>query len=130
MGFGKDGAPVKKSILVVDDDREFLNLIELLLKNAGYRVRLVENAFEAMEALEASVPDAILLDIMMPMRNGFEFLENLRWEPRFEKTPVIVLSAMTLNEEEREFIDAFALAFLDKAKTPQVVDTLKKLLPG
>ena len=62
------------------------------------------------------------------MRNGIEFLENLRWDPRFEKVPVVILTAMTLNEEQQEFVDTFATAFLDKGRTPDVIDVLNGIL--
>ena len=120
---------MSKTILAVDDNRDFLRLIELLLGKAGYNVVLAESALKASEYLEEHLPDAILLDIMMPVRNGLEFLENLRWDTRFEKVPVIVLTAMTLSDEEREFVEAFSVACLDKAKTAEVVSHLQKLLP-
>lgn len=119
---------MSKTILAVDDNADFLKLIELMLSKAGYEVLLADSAVKASEVLEERLPDAILLDIMMPVRNGLEFLENLRWEPRYEKVPVIVLTAMTLNEEEREFVDTFAAACLDKAKTPQVIKHLRETL--
>jgi CheY-like chemotaxis protein len=118
-----------KTILAIDDNRDFLRLVELMLGRAGYEVMLAENAMVASELLEQRIPDAILLDIMMPVRNGLEFLENLRWEPRFERIPVIVLTAMTLSDEEREFVDAFSAACLDKARTADVVQALRELLP-
>jgi CheY-like chemotaxis protein len=118
-----------KTILAIDDNRDFLKLIELMLSKAGYHVMVAESALRASELLEEHLPDAILLDIMMPVRNGLEFLENLRWEPRFEKVPVIVLTAMSLTEEEQEFVDTFAVSCLDKAKTPQVVEYLRRILP-
>ena len=117
-----------KTILAVDDNRDFLRLIQLMLSKAGFEVHLAESALKASEFLEQRLPDAILLDIMMPVRNGLEFLENLRWDPRFEKVPVIVLTAMTLSDEEREFIAEFSNACLDKAKTAQLVEHLNSLL--
>jgi CheY-like chemotaxis protein len=119
-----------KTILAIDDNREFLRLLELMLSKAGYTVLQAESALRASELLEQSLPDAILLDIMMPVRNGLEFLENLRWDPRFEKIPVVVLTAMTLSDEEREFVEAFSAACLDKSRTPELVETLGRLLPG
>lgn len=113
-----------KLIMVVDDNPDFLNLMELLLGNAGYRVQPAEGAAEAMALMENTLPDAILLDIMMPNRNGFEFLENLRWDARFEKIPVIVMTAMTLDREEQEFLEAFGVTSLNKAKAPEVVGHL------
>lgn len=123
------GGILPKTILVVDDNQEFLELIDLLLKNAGYDVVLADSAFKAMDILEENIPDAMILDIMMPVRNGLEFLENLRWEPRYENVPIVVLTAMTLTDEEREFVDAFSVAYLDKGQTTKVVDCLKKILP-
>ena len=117
-----------KTILAIDDNRDFLRLIELMLTKAGYEVLLAESALKASQLLEERVPDAILLDIMMPVRNGLEFLENLRWDPRFEQVPVIVLTALTLGTEEREFVDAFAVSCLDKAQTPEIVNRLRDLL--
>jgi chemosensory pili system protein ChpA (sensor histidine kinase/response regulator) len=118
-----------KTILVVDDNREFLNLLNLMLTKAGYRVVLAEDGVQALEILEAGLPDAMILDLMMPVRNGFELLENIRWDPRFGQLPVIVLTAMSLNEEEREFIDEFSVACLDKVHTPDLIENLKKLIP-
>jgi CheY-like chemotaxis protein len=119
---------VAKTILAIDDNRDFLRLIELMLTKAGYEVLLAESALKASQLLEERVPDAILLDIMMPVRNGLEFLENLRWDPRFGQVPVIVLTALTLGSEEREFVDAFAASCLDKAQTPEIVNRLRDLL--
>lgn len=119
-----------KTILAIDDNQDFLDLLKILLEGSGYRVLLADGAAKAMETLEGEIPDAIILDLMMPMRNGFEFLENLRWDHRFEKLPVIVLTAMTLTDEEREFLEAFSVAPMDKAQTPQVAEQLRKLLSG
>lgn len=116
--------------MAIDDNRDFLRLMDLMLRRAGYDVLLAESALKASEVLETHIPDAILLDLMMPMRNGLEFLENLRWEPRFEKVPVIVVTAMTLSDEEREFVEAFSVACLDKSRAAQVVDTLRQVLGG
>ena len=117
-----------KTILVVDDNRDFLHLMELTLRKEGYAVLLAESALKAAEMLQQTVPDAILLDIMMPARNGLEFLEDLRWDARYEKIPVIVVTAMLLSDEEREFVDEFSVMYLDKAKAPQIATHLRAVL--
>lgn len=117
-----------KTILAVDDNRDFLHLLELMLRKEGYVVMLAESAMKADELLAERLPDAILLDIMMPARNGLEFLEDLRWNARYENIPVIVLTAMPLTDEEREFIDAFSVACVDKTKVPQIPQRLRDLL--
>lgn len=117
-----------KTILVVDDNRDFLHLMELTLRKEGYAVLLAESALKASEVLEQGLPDAILLDIMMPARNGLEFLEDLRWDARYEKVPVLVVTAMLLSDEEREFVNAFSVLCLDKAKAPQIAAHLRAVL--
>jgi CheY-like chemotaxis protein len=117
-----------KQILVIDDSQEFLELMNLLLSNAGFDAQLADGVPAAMEFLDRSLPRAILLDLMMPGRNGLEFLENIRWDSRYEGIPVIVITAMTLTEEQREFVDTFAAHFLDKARSPDVVELLNGLL--
>ena len=124
-----DQNTMTKTILAIDDNQDFLDLLKILLEDSGYRVLLADSAAKAMESMETEPPDAVILDLMMPQRNGFEFLENLRWDTRFEKLPVIVLTAMTLTGEEREFLEAFTVACMDKAQSTQVVDRLKQLLP-
>ena len=118
----------RPTVLVVDDNPDFLHLMDLTLSQAGYRTLLADSAMAAMDRLEAEVPGAILLDIMMPVRSGFEFLENLRWDKRFSQVPVVVITAMTPSEEEREFMAEFAAAQLDKADIPQALEVLKRLL--
>jgi len=116
------------SVMVVDDNPDFLHLMELMLKQAGYRPLLAQSAMAAMDLLEAHKPVAILLDIMMPVRSGFEFLENLRWDARFGTIPVVVITAMILGSEEKDFISDFATTWLDKADAHKVVPLLEKLL--
>lgn len=120
-----------KCVLVIDDNREFLHLLRLMLGKAGYEVRAAESALQAQQWLEQREvePDAIILDIMMPVRTGIEFLENLRWDARYEHVPVVVLTAMTLSEEEREFVETFSVACLDKTRTPDLIDYLRQIVP-
>ena len=117
-----------KTILVVDDNRDFLHLMELTLQKEGYAVLLAESALKASDLLEQRLPDAILLDIMMPARNGLEFLEDLRWDARYEKIPVLVVTAMLLSDEEREFVEEFSVMCLDKAKAAQIAEHLRTVL--
>ena len=117
-----------KTILVIDDSPDFLELATMTLEGAGYAVQVAEGAAEATEILEEIRPDAILLDIMMPERNGLEFLENLRWDSRFEGVPVVVITAMSLEPEEREFVNAFSAACLKKSEAAQLPKHLSQLI--
>ena len=115
---------MQRTILVIDDNPEFTELLVYLLSNAGYSVVTAQSTDKAMEMLEEQTPDAILLDVIMPERDGLEFLENLRWNPRFEHLPVIVLTALMLNSAESEFVKNFAQGYLDKARASDVLALL------
>jgi CheY-like chemotaxis protein len=96
-----------------------------LLAKAGYDPVLVGGAVEAMERLEAGPVDAVILDIMMPVRSGIEVLEHMRWNPKLSRLPVVVLSAAFLSDEEREFVNEFAVAFVDKTAITDVLRHLR-----
>ncbi len=84
-------------ILVAEDDKNVARLMQIVLKNEGYDVILAHNGKKALELLDAEHIDMILLDIMMPEINGFEFLETIRGNNI--DIPVIVTSAKNLPED-------------------------------
>jgi CheY-like chemotaxis protein len=112
-------------VLVVDDDRQMLDLLQVLLGRAGYRVLLAENAVAALDLLEHEEVSAVVLDIMMPVRSGIEVLEHIRWNPKLSNLPVIVLSAAHLSDEEREFVDEFTIGFVDKSHIGDLLNRLQ-----
>jgi adenylate cyclase len=81
-------------ILVVDDTPDNLRLLIRILQKQGYKVRPVTNGFSALEAIQSSPPDLILLDIMMPDLDGYELCQKLKAEPQFSQIPIIFLSAL------------------------------------
>ncbi|MBP2171881.1 response regulator [Methanococcus voltae] len=78
-------------ILVVEDEEDILNLVKLILEIEGHEVKAVSSGQLAIEELENGIPDLIILDIMMPEMNGWEFLEVSRG--KYGKIPVIVFTA-------------------------------------
>lgn len=79
-----------KTILVVDDDRTNLKIIESRLKQEGYDILTATNGEQALAIMREVRPHAILLDIEMPEMNGYNFLVEMRKEPRDREIPVIV----------------------------------------
>ncbi|HEX9997140.1 MAG TPA: response regulator, partial [Abditibacterium sp.] len=81
------------NILVVDDD--LLNRIKLStnLEAAGYKVTLATNGLEGLESMRAHAFDTVLLDLMMPVMDGFEVLEHVQSDVSLQHTPIIVISA-------------------------------------
>lgn len=81
-------------LLLVDDDADIRESLQLVLEDMGYRVRIAENGKDALENLKlAPKPDIIVTDLMMPVMNGFEFLQALREHPKFGGIPIVVMSA-------------------------------------
>jgi DNA-binding response OmpR family regulator len=82
----------KKTVLLVEDEAFLSSLLALKLEQQGFNVEKAMDGEEAFELLKTIRPDLILLDLILPKRNGFEFLELLRNDPNFSKTPVIITS--------------------------------------
>jgi PAS domain S-box-containing protein len=101
-------------VLVVEDDEPTRALVTRTLTAAGHRVATAENGRIALEALPDLVPDIIILDLTMPVMDGFAFLHELRIEPRYAQIPVIVATARTLTDEERRRLVASAQHVVEK----------------
>ncbi|MGC9316653.1 MAG: response regulator transcription factor [Armatimonadota bacterium] len=82
-----------KKILVVDDERHIVRLVEVNLTRAGYDVLTAYDGVEALEKVEEEQPDMIVLDVMMPRMDGFEVLKHLQADPETQDIPVIMLTA-------------------------------------
>ena len=83
----------KKRILVVDDERHIVRLVQVNLERAGYEVLTAFDGVEALEKVKTESPDMVVLDVMMPRMDGFEVLKNLQSDPGFQNIPVIMLTA-------------------------------------
>ncbi len=84
---------IAKKILIVDDDPNILLSVEFLLVKNGFDVIVARNGMEAIEAIEESVPDIVLLDIMMPDVDGYVICEFIKKNERTRNAKVIFLSA-------------------------------------
>jgi two-component system, chemotaxis family, chemotaxis protein CheY len=80
-------------VLVVDDDGAVRSIVAETLRGEGYQVDEANNGAAALEQLQAVAPDVILLDIVMPVIDGYEFLERLRQEGGIADIPIVLVSA-------------------------------------
>jgi CheY-like chemotaxis protein len=83
----------KRSVLIVDDDATITSVLEFLLADSGYEVRSAGDGRVALQLSEEWHPDLILLDLMMPVMNGWEVMTRLRANPEMRHIPVLILSA-------------------------------------
>lgn len=101
--YRSDSSP--SSVMVVEDNPENREMMRRQLTKAGWRVIEAENGRRALSVLQVEQPGVILLDLMMPEMNGFEFLSELRQRPQWRTIPVIVLTAKDLTQEDRQRLD-------------------------
>jgi len=113
----KYGAVVgsSKCILVVEDDMDTRRWLARALEGEGWQVTEAENGRVALERLAETPPDLILLDLMMPEMDGFEFLAELRSNSTVREVPVVVITAADLSEADRERLNGGVERVLQKS---------------
>jgi CheY-like chemotaxis protein len=96
-------------ILVVDDDPLIRSTVAELLADEGYRVYQAGDGAEALRAVQQVVPNAIVLDLMMPVLDGWQFVDRLRSMPDWRDVPVVVMSATHALHESAERLHAMGV---------------------
>ena len=93
-------------------------------------MRTAENGRVALERMTERLPTLILLDLMMPVMDGFEFMAELRSRPDFRDVPVVVVTAMHLTEEDRRRLNGQVVRILEKGRmsTPELLAEVRKLV--
>ena len=84
----------KKKILVVDDEPDFCSIVQGQLEKEGFEVELAYNGVEGMQKVQADPPDAIVLDVMMPEKDGYEMCKELKADSKLCEIPVLLLTAV------------------------------------
>ena len=116
-------------ILCADDDEDILALVSLRLERAGYEVTCVGDGDAAVAVAHERLPDAVVLDLMLPRRNGIEVLAELRADPGLNEMKVLLLSARVNDGDVARGFDAGADAFLAKPfRTNDLVERIEQLL--
>jgi CheY-like chemotaxis protein len=108
---GKQRAPAhkKKKILIVDDDKDFLNEAREMLGERGYQVIVSDNGDSALHAAKKSKPDLILLDIVMSNMNGFQVADKLNHMPETARIPVVAITGWFIREQHDRLIKTLGI---------------------
>jgi CheY-like chemotaxis protein len=101
-------------VLIVDDEEDIRNLGEMMLTDNGYDVLTAKNAGEAITKAEEEKPDIILMDIVMPGRNGFDACKILKFKPATKEIPVVMFSALGRDVDKKMAEEAGAEAYITK----------------
>lgn len=125
------GDDISRTVLVVEDDPDTREAMRRYLKREGAQPVEAENGRVGLEKLAEIKPALILLDLMMPEMDGFEFIEKYRENPAWHDIPIIVLTAKTLTEDDRNRLDGWVkeLYSKDDSNIEQVLNEVCALLP-
>jgi two-component system alkaline phosphatase synthesis response regulator PhoP len=112
-------APIK--ILIADDEPDIIEIISFHLMKAGYDVATARDGSEAIEKAKQFEPDCIILDVMMPKRTGFEVCEYLRSNSQFDKTLIVLLTALNDEASHIKGLELGGDDFVTKPISPKVL---------
>ncbi len=118
-------------ILIVEDDKFLQVVLEKKLMEIGYQVIKAFDGEEGLEKVITEKPDLILLDMILPKKSGFLFLEEIKKDPELAKIPVVVMSALAQEEDIKK---AFSLGIIDyfvkaKISLDDLVNKIKEYVP-
>jgi CheY-like chemotaxis protein len=119
------------NVLVVDDDRALCDVIEAALQQAGLSVRVAHNGKQCLEAVAAERPDVLVLDVTMPVMDGFETLRELRKNPETNLLPVVMLTGNPGEPGElAEWMGEIDHYLAKPCDIVRLVSVVKELLPA
>ena len=119
-----------RSVLVVDDEPNIVLSLEFLMRQAGYDVRVARDGEAALKAIEDDPPELILLDVMMPKRDGFDVCQTVRANPAWKGVRIVLLTAKGRDIEREKGMALGADDYITKPfSTREVVQRVKQLLP-
>lgn len=118
-----------KKILIVDDEPNIVMTLEYTFKKSNYEVFIARDGQEALDILKTNYPDIIILDIMMPMVDGFATLEQIRKDAYLQHTKVMFLSAKNKESDIEKGLELGADAYMTKPfSIKKVVEKVEELL--
>lgn len=117
-----------KKILIVEDEEVLLNVLKDRFEAEGWGVAVATNGDEAMQALEKNSFNLVLLDLLMPKKDGFEVLKEVRDNPELNNLPIIVLSNLGGDEDIKRALELGANDYFVKTQHPmsEIVEKVKK----
>jgi DNA-binding response OmpR family regulator len=118
-----------QSVLIVDDEPNIVLSLEFLMKKAGYDVRVARSGEAALSAIAEAPPDLVLLDVMIPERNGFDVCQAIRANPDWQAVKIVMLTAKGREIEREKGMALGADDYITKPfSTREVVRRVRQLL--
>ena len=122
---------VPTRVLIAEDEPHLVESLSFILGREGYEVRAAQDGEAALDEIQRSLPDLVILDVLLPKLNGFEILKRIRTNAAWRALPVIILTAKGQHQDRKAAeligVDAFVTKpFSNKA----ILDQVKQLLAG
>jgi len=108
-------------ILIIDDETQFIELVQMRLEKSGYEIISANDGEEGLEKAKSEHPDMILLDVMMPKMDGYKVCGLLKNDERYSKIPIILLTARAQKEDFKIAREVEADAYITKPFDPPVL---------
>lgn len=124
----------KKTILVVDDEPDFVSLVQNNLEKEGFNVQVAYDGVEGLEKVHQAPPDLIVLDVMMPEKDGYEMCSELKRDEKYRDIPILMLTAVADHVSSTRYSHYNGMAmeaddYLPKPATAEdITDSVKSLL--
>lgn len=119
-----------KKVLLADDEEDIKIVLKMFLEGKGYEVVTAFDGLDAVDVAQHELPDAILLDVMMPIIDGFEVCKKLKADSTTKDIPIIFVSASSHAESVQKGLDAGAVDYLVKPFEPEQVEALLEKVLG
>jgi len=122
------------NILIVDDDPDVREAVKIILETQPYELIFASNGEECLEQVKKNTPDLIILDLLMPKKDGFEVIKELRGHPSYPRIPILVLTAVKKEAAGRRYELETALRmdvddYIEKPIQPDdLIDRVKRIL--
>jgi DNA-binding response OmpR family regulator len=121
-------AEAARKVLIVDDEPNIVAALEFLFRRSGYEVRTATNGAEALEQVDVYRPDVVLLDVMMPVKSGYEVCQKMRERPELAQIRIVMLSAKGSEAEVNKGLSLGADLYVTKPfSTQELVATIDGL---
>jgi DNA-binding response OmpR family regulator len=117
----------KRKVLIADDEPNIVTALEFLLRRRGYDVQVATNGEEALAKVESYAPDVVLLDIMMPVKSGYEVCQRMRERREWQHIKIVMLSAKGREAEVSKGVSLGADLYITKPfSTQELIETIDR----
>ena len=118
-----------RTVLLVDDEPNIVLSLQFLIEQAGYHVLVARDGEAALKAVEEHQPDLVLLDVMLPKRDGFDVCETIRAKPEWNDIRIVMLTAKGRDSEREKGLALGADAYITKPfSTREAMEQIKRFL--